>query len=306
MATSALLSRSNPPEDLALVVAAVRQSSSLLMHYFLGAHTDLGIETKQDESPVSRADRESSALLVQALTHLFPGVPVVSEEDELPDAATRATWSRCFLVDPLDGTKEFLRGSKDFAVNVALVENGTPVWGILACPALDLLVVGGPHLGAWISFPSSPPCQFPLLPSSEPLPILPAWQRLSPPKAAQSNELRAVLSQSHQHGSEQPALDRFGVQSVVRRGSSLKFLLIAQGQADVYFRHTPTWEWDTAAGHAILEGLECTVIDMQGQPLRYNRPNPLNGPFVACPRALQNTCLERVQKAFHTDPLATS
>lgn len=283
---------SGPPEDIASVVVAVRRASRLLMRYFLGAHADLEVETKDDESPVSKADKESSALLVRALSELFPGTPVVSEEDDMPSAALRAGWSRCLLVDPLDGTKEFLRGSKDFAVNVALVEKGAPVWGVLACPAFGTVVVGGPGLGAWRSSPGVEVLE----PAQE------AWQRLPVPTPPDAARLRAVLSQSHRHGSEQPALDRFGVSSVVRRGSSLKFLLVAQGEADVYFRRTPTWEWDTAAGQAILEGVDCVVCDVQGAPLLYNRPDPLNGPFLACPRVIMEPCLERIQRAFGVVP----
>lgn len=302
MSRSVVAPNSGPPEKLATVVAAVRQASRLLMHYFHGAHADLEVETKADESPVSKADKESNALLVRALTQLFPDTPVVSEEDDMPSAALRAHWTRCLLVDPLDGTKEFLRGSKDFAVNVALVELGRPVWGVMACPALDVVVVGGPALGAWIAFPRDTPTQMPTSPSAEPLQPITLWQRLKSPEPPEPTRLRAVLSQSHRHGSEQPALDRFGVDSVVRRGSSLKFLLVARGEADVYFRRTPTWEWDTAAGQAILEGLACVVCDLRGEPLLYNRPDTLNGPFLACPRVILESCLERVQRAFQEGP----
>jgi 3'(2'), 5'-bisphosphate nucleotidase len=280
---------------LASVSDAAREAGALLMKYLRLPHTDLDVETKADESPVSRADRESSALLVEALGRILPGVPVVSEEDVLPSFEERSSWKAFLLVDPLDGTKEYLRGSGDFAVNIAYVEGGAPLWGVMFCPAIGLLAAGGSNAegrrGAWISHPSTPPSD---TPSGALAPV--AWTAIPPPVAPDVDALRAVLSQSHRHGSETLALERFGVASVTRRGSSLKFLMVAQGEADVYFRRTPTWEWDTAAGQAILEGVEAVVCDAAGAPLRYNRPDPLNGPFLACPRAIQDRCLERLQR----------
>jgi 3'(2'), 5'-bisphosphate nucleotidase len=272
--------RDQIPPSILSVAQATQRASALIMRYFLGAQDDLDVRHKDDDSPVSRADTESSELLVDALGRAFPGVPVLSEEDEMPSYAERSRWKRFFLVDPLDGTKEFLRGSQDFAVNVALVEDGNPVWGVMQCPAHNLLMAGGKGIGTW---------------KSDGLGV--EWNALQAPVPQGDNALRAVLSQSHRHGSEQPALDRFGVASVIRRGSSLKFLLVAQGLADVYFRKTPTWEWDTAAGQAILEGLDCVVCDALGAPLRYNRVDPLNGPFLACPRLIQELCLERIHRA---------
>ena len=264
-----------PPEDLCAVATLAREAGTLLRQYFAADAATLGIKFKEDESPVSRADRESDALLQEGLRRLFPGTPVISEEAALPAFAERGAWPSFHLVDPLDGTKEFLRGSPDFTVNVARIESGAVAWGLILVPMEDLLVVGVVGVGAWVSRAGG------------------VFEPVDPP-VPDPTRLRAVLSQSHRDESERPVLERLGLASLVRRGSSLKFLLVALGEADVYFRRTPTWEWDTAAGQAIVESVGGVVCDSStGAALRYNRENPLNGPFLACMAPLKEICLER-------------
>jgi len=267
-----------PPAELVRVASLAREAGDLLLTYFAAERASLGIELKSDESPVSRADRESDAHIAVGLARIFPGEPVISEEAALPAWDTRRHWPTFLLVDPLDGTKEFLRGRPDFTVNIARIENGAPAWGVIHVPVEDLLVVGKKGVGAWVSRGGA-----------DFVPVV--------PPQPDANSLRAVLSQSHRDASEQPLIERFGLASLVRRGSSLKFLLVALGEVDVYFRKTPTWEWDTAAGQAIVESVGGVVCDtVTGEPLRCNRENPLNGPFLACMETVAASCLERQRR----------
>lgn len=292
---------STPPEILVRVAEIARNASRILLAHFGRSHEALGVESKSDDSPVSRADRECDAFLRAELERLDPTLPIISEESRLPPYAERRAWDRFLLVDPLDGTKEFLRGSPDFTVNVACVEQGRPAWGVIHVPVEDLLVVGWKGKGAWRARAIATNDKGERTSNSDALDdlsaVLSAWEALAPIGSPRDDGgLRAALSQSHRHGSEDAALARFGLSGLVRRGSSLKFLLVALGEVDVYFRHTPTWEWDTAAGQAIVEASGGVVCDALGKPLHCNKETPLNGPFLACPVALKETCLDRIRR----------
>jgi 3'(2'), 5'-bisphosphate nucleotidase len=277
-----------PVPELVPLLSGVWHARSLLRQAFLMPREELEIQSKSDLSPVSRADRESSALLCEALNGAYPQIPIVSEEESLPTLAMRSAWESFFLVDPLDGTKEFLRGSEDFTINIALIQKDRPAWGILDVPMSQTLVVATPEQGVWkLTQSNTTPPQWE--------PVAKLWRD---PLYLQQQEMRAVLSQSHRTGDEQEALEKLQVNNVMRRGSSLKFLLVALQEADVYFRKTPTSEWDTAAGHAILKACGGNVFDETGRELTYNKPSLINGPFFACAESLRAPCLERIQSAY--------
>lgn len=217
---------------------------------------------KADESPVTQADLVSHNSLVNSLSDLKLGWPVVSEEDESSLAQRRP--DQCFwLLDPLDGTKEFLGRNGEFTVNIALIKDGRPVLGVVGAPALGRLYWGGQAMGAWR-----------MDARGAAVPIQVARLQVAKP-------VRVVASRSHMDAATQAFIGRFGDANVVQAGSSLKFCLLAEGLADIYPRFGPTCEWDTAAAQAVLEGAGGVVVDLGGVPLSYGKPEVLNPFFVA-------------------------
>lgn len=218
------------------------------------------VETKSDSSPVTEADRAAELVILAALARFAPGVPVIAEE-EVAAGRIPAHGERYFLVDPLDGTKEFVRGGNDYTVNIGLIEAGTPRLGVVYAPAADRLHVGLVGVGAWVEQ------------NAERRPI-----RTRQP----TNELVAVASKSHFN---QPTADYLEHAApgcgYVGIGSSLKFCIVAEGEADIYPRLSPTSEWDTAAGHAVLLAAGGRVDAPDGQSLRYGKHAFLNRGFVA-------------------------
>ena len=219
------------------------------------------IDTKTDGSPVTQADREAEEMILAALRQHAGGVAVVSEENS---ASHRQEPPRCFfLVDPLDGTREFVRrnGKGAFTVNIALIEDGSPVVGVVYAPALGRLFAGIAGLGAWEASGGQ--------------------RRGIAVRKAGGDGLLAVASRSHGDEETRLWLQRHGVKREKLLGSSLKFCLVACGEADVYPRFGPTMEWDTAAGDAIVRAAGGAVLDMGGRPLNYGKAGYRNGGFVA-------------------------
>jgi 3'(2'), 5'-bisphosphate nucleotidase len=220
--------------------------------------------TKADDSPLTAADLRSHRLIVQRLGELTPGVPVLSEESAEVPFSVRAQWQRYWLVDPLDGTREFLSRNGEFTVNIALIEGHTPVLGVVHVPVTATTYSGLPGEGAWRERAAEPA-----------LPIRVATRSATP--------LRIVGSRSHRGDSLDAFLARVGPHELLGVGSSLKFCLVAEGAADVYPRLGPTSEWDTAAAHAVLLAAGGAVSALDGSPLEYNtRAALLNPFFVAC------------------------
>ena len=218
---------------------------------------------KEDDSPLTAADLRSHRLIVRALAALTPGVPVLSEEAARPPRAERARWTRHWLVDPLDGTREFLARNGEFTVNIALIESQAPVLGVVHVPVSDTLYQGVPGEGAWRQVGRAP-------------------AQTVHVAAHAADPVRVLGSRSHRGDSLAGFLARLGAHELKAVGSSLKFCLLAEGAADVYPRLGPTSEWDTAAGHAVLAAAGGAVVELDGQPLRYNgREDLLNPPFVA-------------------------
>ena len=217
---------------------------------------------KDDQSPMTQADLAAHQVLVQLLQRLLPNTPVASEEAE-GSHAHRSQTGRFWLIDPLDGTKEFISGSGEFTVNIALVEDGCSVLGVVYAPAIDTLYWGGLGLGAWRST------------ANESVAI-------SVGAHDEASVCRVIASRSHLNVETQELIDHLrGGAQLITAGSSLKFCRIAEGAADLYPRLAPTCEWDTAAGQAVLEGAGGVVLDLQGQPLRYGKTDVLNPSFIA-------------------------
>ncbi len=225
---------------------------------------EFAVETKADHTPLTAADRAAHGLILRELGLLTPGLPVWSEEGAAVPLDQRRHWPWYWLVDPLDGTREFINRNGEFTVNIALLSGQRPVLGVIHIPVLDRDYWGGAGLGAWRCDGVGPP-----------RPI-----RVRCPAA---QPLRVAGSRSHGSDAMARFLDGLGPHELLSMGSSLKFCLVAEGSADLYPRLGPTSEWDTAAGQAIVEGAGGQVLDAQGQPLRYNsRPKVLNPDFLAC------------------------
>ncbi|MGY3945660.1 3'(2'),5'-bisphosphate nucleotidase CysQ [Aeromonas tecta] len=225
------------------------------------------VEYKQDESPLTAADKGAHEVIVQALASLTPDIPVLSEESDVGVMQARLGWSRYWLVDPLDGTKEFVSRNGEFTVNIALMDHGKPVWGLVYAPVFDKLWYGGKGLGAWrIEEHGSVAIQTQAHLEGKPWRVVGSRNHLS----------QATLDYLAQFGD----IER-GEIELVAMGSSLKFCIIAEGGAEVYPRLAPTCEWDTAAAQAVLEGAGGSVTQLNGEPLAYNKPDILNPWFVA-------------------------
>jgi len=222
--------------------------------------------TKSDGSPVTAADLASDEIIRHALAGDLPGVPVITEESCA--AATVNDAERFILVDPLDGTREFIKGSEEFTVNIALIERGTPVAGAVYAPALRRLYVGGAnaHRLEVASADAEPKFDG----------MKPIRVRRPPPEG-----WHVAVSRSHLDPDTQQWIDRHRVAELRPAGSSLKFCAVAEGEADVYPRLGPTMEWDTAAGHAVLCAAGGRVTDPDGRPITYGKPGYRNGYFIA-------------------------
>jgi len=218
------------------------------------------IESKHDSSPVTEADRAAELIILTALARAAPGIPVIAEE-EVAAGRIPAHDQTYFLVDPLDGTKEFIRGGEDYTVNIGLIDNGSPKLGVVFAPATGRLHGGCVGEGAWVEE---------------------AGHRMSIRTRARGDLVTAVASKSHLNQATidylEAAVGRCGYVAI---GSSLKFCIVAEGKADIYPRAAPTSEWDTAAGHAVLLAAGGLVDGPDGTPLRYGKKAFLNRAFVA-------------------------
>ncbi|UHQ57110.1 3'(2'),5'-bisphosphate nucleotidase CysQ [Microbulbifer sp. YPW16] len=233
---------------------------------------ELEIDTKADDSPVTAADLAAHKVLEPALAGLVEGVPVLSEEQEMPSFDERRSWQRYWIVDPLDGTKEFIRRNGEFTVNVALIEDGEPVLGVVYVPVLNITYAGCRDAGGkGVAFKRTAD-------GEQPIRVRSVRERLD---AGQPVEL--VASRSHGAGAVDKLLERIegelGKTGLKNMGSSLKLCLVAEGAADLYPRLAPTCEWDTAAAQAVVEAAGGTVVDDRFELLRYNRKDSLLNPF---------------------------
>jgi len=250
--------RSLPPALEGLARIALAAGAVVMRHYADGSPHRL----KADRSPVTDADEEAERLILAELAVAAPGVPVVAEEQTAAGLVVEAG-PRFFLVDPLDGTREFLSRNGEFTVNIAEIQNGAPRRGVVFAPALDRLFVGEAGIGAF-------ECDAGL-----------TTIRAIAARPAPVAGLVAVASRSHRDAQTEDFLARFPVTSFKSAGSSLKFCLVAAGEADLYPRAGRTMEWDTAAGQAVLAAAGGSVTRWDGAPLTYGKPGFENPAFVA-------------------------
>jgi len=232
---------------------------------------DVAVSNKADDSPVTAADLAAHRVIADGLLALAPHIPVLSEEDCDISLAERQGWSRWWLVDPLDGTKEFIAGSEEFTVNIALIDNAEVVFGVVSMPTNGRCYFGGRQLGAWRAEAGE---------AAEPIQV-----RNAPPA---DGRFTVVASRRHSSPEQEALLAGLGAavgdMALANIGSSLKFCLLAEGSADCYPRLAPTSQWDTAAAQGVVEGAGGEVIELDGQPFRYPpRESLLNPFFLALP-----------------------
>ena len=242
-----------------LVALAAEAGKAILSIYA----TDFEHQTKSDRSPVTAADLAAEEIIETGLARLSPDIPLVAEEAASEGRVPEISNGRFWLVDPLDGTREFLNRNDEFTVNIALIVDTVPVLGVVHAPALDLTFTGVRGAGATRAQNRQP---------AAPIAVRPA------------PEGGVTIVASRRHG-DPDAIDRLlrGHPVTGRRtaGSSLKFCLVAAGEADIYPRFGRTMEWDTAAGHAVLAGAGGQVTDAHGAPITYGKPGFENPPFIA-------------------------
>ncbi|MDT8389212.1 MAG: 3'(2'),5'-bisphosphate nucleotidase CysQ [Lentisphaeria bacterium] len=242
---------------------------------------DFHVETKADASPLTAADLAAHTVICDGLNALSTD-PVLSEESQGIAYEDRAAWTRFWLVDPLDGTKEFIKRNGEFTVNIALISGGAPVAGFVFAPVLKKLYCGLFGVGAFVTSVAPGEAVAAITDFAR---VPEAYTRLPKPSTAPAGTLRVVASRSHRNQETDDLIARLSVghttTEIVSSGSSLKLCLVAAGEADVYPRLGPTMEWDTGAAQAIVEAAGKTCVEFNSQkPLRYNKENLLNPYFI--------------------------
>ena len=242
------------------VIALARDAAAKIMEVY---ESEFAVQHKDDRSPLTAADLASHHCILAGLEQLAPDIPVLSEEsaEDVP-SEVRRTWRKLWLVDPLDGTREFIKRNGEFTVNIALIEDGIPVFGVVQQPTTGALWWGARGKGA---FKRNGDVDAPL--------------RVRKPATA---PLRVAASRSHRDERTEAFMAKMGDVEPIGVGSSLKFCMLAEGAIDVYPRFAPTSEWDTGAAQCVVEAAGGAVVDPRGRPLSYNqRDTILNGDFIA-------------------------
>ncbi len=252
-----------------LIEASLKAGEEIMKVYA----RDFDVETKEDSSPLTEADKNSHLAIMAYLEKT--GLPILSEEGKRLDFEERKNWNQFWLVDPLDGTKEFVKKNGEFTVNIALIENGLPVYGIIYAPVFKKLFVGNVGTEAWIAENVETASSVESILSN----------KVSIPKSKPATPYIVVASRSHFSPETQSYVNELkktkGEIDFASMGSSLKICLVAEGTADIYPRFGPTMEWDTGAGHAIAKAAGKMVIDHNtGAEMRYNKENLLNNWFI--------------------------
>lgn len=241
------------------VVALARKAGDAILEVYA---SDFDVQAKEDESPLTQADMASHRVIDSGLRALTPDLPRISEESGLPAFDVRREWSRYWLVDPLDGTKEFVKRNGEFTVNIALIDQHRPILGVVHVPVTGKTYVGCEGAGSSMRNGDDAPYRISVAASS-------------------ANPVRVVGSRSHRGASLDAYLAALGEVEMLPMGSSLKFCVVAEGKADVYPRLGPTSEWDTAAAQAVVEQAGGAVVHLDGSPLTYNaKADILNPHFI--------------------------
>lgn len=238
----------------------VTEISRLAGHAIMDIYRQ-GIEvtSKDDDSPLTQADLASHAIILKKLHELTPRTPCLSEEAADIDFATRSGWREYWLIDPLDGTKEFIKRNGEFTVNIALIRDHEPVLGVVHIPVSEESFCGGENLGAWRVDDQGQKSAIRV-------------------RSTRAYPLIVVGSRSHANPRLEQYLQQLGEHELISMGSSLKFCVVAEGKADFYPRLGPTSEWDTAAAHAVVLAAGGKVVQLDGRPLRYNLKDSLLNP----------------------------
>ncbi|WP_431475338.1 3'(2'),5'-bisphosphate nucleotidase CysQ [Marinobacter sp. KM021] len=240
------------------VIRIADEASEKVLHIY---QSDFKVSYKEDQSPITAADTASHDIIVKGLRNLTRDIPVLSEEGAEIPWEERKHWRRFWLIDPIDGTKDFTQRTGEFTVNIAMIEDGEPVMGVVTAPALKEAFWGIKGEGASMRDRTGRIHRI----------------RVVEPRAT----LRVVASKNHLNEETRTFIDSLGDHETVQAGSSLKFCRIAEGHADIYPRMGPTSEWDTAAAHAILLAAGGNVQTPQGEPLKYGKEDVLNPHFIA-------------------------
>ncbi len=233
-----------------------RTAGGIIMNYFSNGYSE---NKKSDNSPVTEADVAANQYITKKLAALCPDIPIIAEEDEVLGSSEHR---RFFLVDPLDGTRSFVRGEPEFTVNIALIEDGKPVFGVIYCPPQDILYFGMVGDKAYKQTGNDKP-------------------QVIKTRHAPDDGLTVVRSRSHPSKATNDYLETLNVKELISGSSSVKFCLVAEGSADIYPRFGRTMEWDTAAGHAILNAAGGRVETADGKPFLYGKAGFENPAFIA-------------------------
>jgi 3'(2'), 5'-bisphosphate nucleotidase len=254
------------PIQIETIIAIAQQAGNAILEIYQSEN--FSVETKADNSPLTKADKAANEVIVTALKNLYPEIPMISEENKTVPYEERKSWNRFWLVDPLDGTKEFIKRNGEFTVNIALIKNGKPIAGVVHVPVSGVTYYGAKESGAYkIKNGKTKKLNNVFIPYAE------------------KQNIKVVASRSHLSDETKEfvsILEKQGKKiEFVSMGSSLKFCLVAEGMADVYPRFGPTMEWDTAAAQAVAEAAGRKVlIHNSDLPLRYNKENLLNPWFI--------------------------
>jgi 3'(2'), 5'-bisphosphate nucleotidase len=242
------------------IIALAEKAGAAILEVY--SSEDFSTTSKEDGSPLTRADMAADALIIEGLGVITPDMPIISEESKVVPFEKRRGWGRFWLVDPLDGTKEFVKRNGEFTVNIALIEDGCPVLGVVHAPVFAVTYFAALGEGAFKTAKGS---------AKEAIGV--AGYESGPPKL--------VASRSHRGAALEAFISKLGSAEFVHMGSSLKLCLVAEGAAHLYPRFGPTMEWDTAAAHAVVKEAGGRVTDLTGTELRYNKEDLHNPHFMA-------------------------
>jgi 3'(2'), 5'-bisphosphate nucleotidase len=245
-------------QDFDFLSNTVKEAGKAILEVY---GTNFDVQCKEDHSPLTLADQRSHRIIADSLRSRYPQIPVLSEEGKEVPFEARRGWERFWLVDPLDGTKEFVKRNGEFTINVALIEGNAPLLGVIYIPVQDRLFLADVREGCWVAADGD-------------------LKQIRVAAGAPKGPVRIVRSRSHPSPGLEELLSLMPEHEIVNRGSALKFCAVANGEADFYPRFGPTWEWDTAAGQAIVTAAGGTMLDLTGKPFVYNKRNLLNGPFL--------------------------
>lgn len=246
--------------DINQLVGLAKEAGLKIMEIYNDPKTAAAVDYKADDSPLTLADKASHIVIEKHLKEWYPDIPIISEEGRQLTYEERKDFDRFWLVDPLDGTKEFINRNGEFTVNIALIEGGIPVAGFIYAPVLDTCYYGVTGGGAYKTSQG---------------------EKIRLTVNEKSTKRIAVRSKSHAAPEEEEVLAKYDVTDSISVGSSLKFCMVAEGKADIYYRHGPTMEWDTAAGQAVLECAGGKVLQQTGpKRFHYNKENLLNSSFL--------------------------